>query len=77
MDLADDERIKRLNEQIQQERDREKVLQLSRELMRLLDAKQGQPRKVDSEDGNSDPRPQHRSASPPTSQYDPSDSSDT
>jgi hypothetical protein len=75
MDLSDDERIKRLNDQIQQERDREKVLQLSRELMRLLDAKRGQRRGVESEEGNSDP--QHRPGSPPTSQYDPSDSSDS
>ena len=36
MDLADDERIKRLNEQIQQETDRDKVLKLAQELLSLL-----------------------------------------
>lgn len=43
MDLAKDERIKGLNDQIQQEKDPEKVLQLSRELVRLLDGKQNKP----------------------------------
>lgn len=76
MDLADDERIRRLNDQIQKETDREKVLQLSRELMRLLDAKRGQSRKVESEEGNSDPSPQHPPASPTTGRHEPSDSSD-
>jgi hypothetical protein len=37
MDLADDERIKRLNELIQQETDRDKVLELTHELCRALD----------------------------------------
>jgi hypothetical protein len=37
MDLANDARIKRLSDQIQQERDPEKLLQLSLELARLLD----------------------------------------
>jgi hypothetical protein len=37
MNLANDERIKRLNELIQQETDRDKVLELTRELVRLLD----------------------------------------
>jgi hypothetical protein len=37
MDLANDERIKRLNELIQQETDRDKVLVLAEELVRLLD----------------------------------------
>jgi len=41
MDLAEDERIKRLNDQIQQEKDPEKVLQLSHELVRLIDAEHG------------------------------------
>jgi hypothetical protein len=57
MDPADDERIKRLSDQIQQERNREKVLQLSRELIGLLDAKRGQPRTVESEEGYLDPSP--------------------
>jgi hypothetical protein len=37
MDLANNERVKRLNELIQQETDRDKVLELTRELVRLLD----------------------------------------
>lgn len=43
MDLAHDERIKRLSEQIQQETDRDKVLKLSQELVRLLDGENDKP----------------------------------
>ena len=37
MDLANNERIKRLNELIQEETDRDKILELTRDLIRLLD----------------------------------------
>ena len=37
MDLANNERVKRLNELIQQETDRDKVLELMQALVRLLD----------------------------------------
>jgi len=37
MDLANDERIQRLNEQIQSEKDPNKVISLIDELARLLD----------------------------------------
>lgn len=43
MDLANDERIKRLNQQIQQETDRDKVLKLTQELVRLLDGEPDKP----------------------------------
>lgn len=43
MDLADDERIKRLSEQIQHETDRDKVLKLTQELVRLLDGEDEKP----------------------------------
>lgn len=43
MDLVNDERIKRLNEQIQQETNRDKVLQLTQELVRLLDGEDDKP----------------------------------
>jgi len=37
MDLANDERIKRLTEQIRHEKDPNKVLELTQELCRILD----------------------------------------
>jgi len=37
MDLANDERIKRLHQQIQEETDRDKLLELAKELCRVLD----------------------------------------
>jgi hypothetical protein len=37
MDFANNERIKRLNELIQRESDRDKVLELTQALVRLLD----------------------------------------
>lgn len=43
MEFADDERIKRLNEQIQEETDRDKVLKLTQELLRLLDSENDKP----------------------------------
>jgi hypothetical protein len=37
MDLANDEPVKRLTEQIQHEKDPDKILQLTQELRRILD----------------------------------------
>ena len=43
-DLANDERLKRLTRQIQQEKDLNKVLQLTQELCRVLDGgSEGKP----------------------------------
>jgi hypothetical protein len=41
MDFSKDERIKRVHEQIQQEKDCDKLLELARELVRLLDGGKG------------------------------------
>lgn len=41
MDLADDERIRQLNQQIQKEQDPEKLIELIRQLIELIDEKSG------------------------------------
>ena len=44
MDLANDERLKQLNEQIQKEHDPKKLAELTQELLKLIDEKREKPK---------------------------------